>query len=100
MTEHSNLGLICLDNEALQFSGPKTNQCFGVPYVTFALGGVAKEGGDVEWDGSAKEAHNRFFTELNEYTKDAKQIAWRLYPELQWTDDGMFTMRCRLAVWK
>lgn len=99
MTNINNLGLIRLDTEALQFTGPKTNHCFGVPYITFSLGGIKAEGGDLEWEESAEKAHNRFFKELNAYCADAKQIAWRLYPEMQWTPDGMYTMRCRLAVW-
>lgn len=100
--EATNLGTIRLNNEAIQFEGPKTNHCFGTPYVTFAIGGPVKEGSmmeDVQWEGSAKSAHSRFFKELNEYTKDAKQIAWRYYPEFKKTEDGMWTIKCRLAVW-
>jgi hypothetical protein len=95
-----NFDLTVLETEALQFSGPKTNHCFGTPYVTFALGGIKPEGGDQEWESDAKTAHDRFFTELNEYVSGAQQIAWRLYPEMTITDDRMYTLRCRLAVWK
>lgn len=101
MREHSNLGAIILRNkDALQFAGPKTNHCMGVPYVTLTIGGVTKEGDDVQWASSVKEANDRFFAGLYDYTDDAKQIAWRVYPELRETEDGMFSIRCRLAVWK
>lgn len=95
-----NLDLIVLKTDALQFVGPKTNHCFGVPYVTFALGGIKPEGGDQEWESDPKVARDRFFAELNEYVSGAQQIAWRLYPEGMESEDGMFSIRCRLAVWK
>lgn len=101
MTEHSNLGAIRLRNEyALQFAGPKTSHCFGVPYVTLGIGGVREEGSDLQWASTVEEANQRFFADLYDYTDGAKQIAWRIYPEIMETEDGMFGIRCRLAVWK
>lgn len=100
MTDLHALGQVRLDNEALQFTGPKTSHCFGVPYVTLGIAGVMEEGSDMEWESTMKAAHARFMEALNDYTKDATQIAWRLYPETRWTDDGMYTVKCRLAVWK
>ncbi len=101
MTDVSKLGTVRLKNEgALQFKGPATSHCFGVPYQTFALGGVVEEGGDVEWVDDMHKANKLFFGALDEYTEDAKQIAWRSYPEITKTEDGMWTIRARLAVWK
>lgn len=98
MTERSSI--ILRNEDALQFAGPKTSHCFGVPYVTLAIGGVVKEGGEVQWAGTVEDANALFFADLYYYTDGARQIAWRTFPELTETEDGMFTIRCRLAVWK
>lgn len=101
VTDVSKLGTLRLKNEeALQFRGPRTNHCFGIPYVSFGIRGVRKEGDAVQSVDDIYEANRLFFSELNDYTKDAKQIAWRLYPEVTQTEDGMWTIRARLAVFK
>ena len=101
MIKASQLGTIRLKNEtALQFKGPATAHCFGVPYVTLSIRGVAKEGEYLECANDMHEANRLFFAELDEYTKDAWQIAWRSYPEVRELAPGAWNVRCRLAVWK
>jgi len=103
MNDVPKFGYFRLKNEeALQFKGPDTSHCFGVPYQTFALGiGVKEEGSsDAQWVDDIYKANMLFLGALDEYTADAKQIAWRLFPEYSNNEEGLWTVRCRLAVWK
>lgn len=101
MTDVSKLGTVRLKNEgALQFKGPATSHCFGVPYITISLGGIHWDGTPVATVDDMHEAFRCLMNAIDEYTEGADQIAWRLYPEMSHTDDGMWTARCRLAVWK
>ena len=101
MTDVSKLGTLRLKNDgALQFKGPSTAHCFGVPYVTLDIGGIRREGEPSLSLDDMNEAFRHLMNVIDEYTEGADQIAWRLYPEMSHTDDNRWTARCRLAVWK
>lgn len=101
MTDVSKLGTVRLKNEgALQFKGPPTSHCFGVPYVTIDIGGRREEGTPLVLVDDMHEAFKHLMNAIDEYTEGADQIAWRVYPEMSQTDDGRWFALCRLAVWK
>lgn len=84
----------------LHFDGPPESHCFGVPYVTLSIGGVKREGDPFEVDVSFPNVFHRLQAEIANYTKDAKQVAWREPPQYVNTDDGKITGFCRIAVFK
>lgn len=87
----------------LEFSGPGTAYCFNDPYATLTEHGIKAEG-----DGFAgpkvfneAEAWFLFNQQLLEYTKGAKQVAWRRYPTLGGDPHmGAMHVTARLAVYR
>lgn len=87
-------------NEPINFDGPPESHCFGVPYVTLSIGGVKKEGDEFEGDENFTNVFLRLQAEIANYTKDAKQVAWREPPQYINIADGKQTGFCRIAVFK
>ncbi|MEN9936022.1 MAG: hypothetical protein RLZZ387_2601 [Chloroflexota bacterium] len=90
--------VFALQTDALQFDGPSTNHCFGIPYVSFGLLGVLDEGDTVPSAKGHAEAVRLFMAGLEGYVEDAEQIAWRMRPYMRRTEDGRWAIKCRLAV--
>ena len=83
----------------IEFDGPSVGRVFGQPYVTLTSSGIKHEGASCETFPSALEAWAKYTAELHKLAKGAKQVAWRLRPELRETQDG-YAVYSRLCIFE
>jgi hypothetical protein len=85
----------------LEFDGPPNFHVFGNIYTTMTHAGPLDEDHQMILGYPTEESAMRaFHGYMEEFSKGADQIAWRLRPEATKGPDGFWTVRARVAVFR